>query len=136
MKSQSCPPHTRPWWPTFAASLLAACASPCESPAPATPSTPLASDANGNGVDDWVDIAVGTSLDENANAVPDEVEAHFSVPPFVQDGNGNGIEDCVDIVTGYSQDANQNSIPDEVEAEHAHHANTAAGPSVQPTRKL
>ncbi|MCP3914204.1 MAG: hypothetical protein GY711_01475 [bacterium] len=156
-------PH---WWPTLAAALLATCASPCEPPlapasspsgqatgqaaestaVPAARAAPLVSDANGNGVDDWVDIAVGTSLDENANAIPDEVEAEFtSVRPAesgttdgnrgISDCNGNGIEDWVDIQTGFSEDVNGNAIPDEVEAEHAHHANTTAGSPVQDTRK-
>src|SRR4029079_19176751 len=36
-------------------------------------------DANGNGVDDYIDIATGTSADVNGNKIPDECESCF--PP-------------------------------------------------------
>jgi len=43
-------------------------------------------DSNRNGVRDGCDIAEGTSLDANADPVPDECQA---IVPF--DGNGDGI---------------------------------------------
>ncbi|MFT7678101.1 MAG: hypothetical protein ACI8QC_002087 [Planctomycetota bacterium] len=35
-----------------------------------------ADDSNCNGIDDSVDIATGTSLDENLNNIPDEAEGN------------------------------------------------------------
>lgn len=55
------------------------------------PAPPL--DCNGNGIDDAVDVASGTSPDCNGNKIPDE---------------------C-DIATGRSLDCNGNGIPDECE---------------------
>jgi len=37
-------------------------------------------DVNGNGVDDMIDISDGTSLDEDLNGIPDEVEGKFLGP--------------------------------------------------------
>ncbi len=51
-------------------------------------------DCNGNGVDDRIDLAEGTSRDCNANKYPDE---------------------C-DIASGFSEDANSNGTPDECES--------------------
>ena len=62
-------------------------------------------DCNGNGVDDATDIAMGTSLDDNANGIADECE----------DCNGNGVLDPQDISTGTSLDQNFNGVPDECE---------------------
>ncbi len=63
-------------------------------------------DCNGNGIDDSVDIALGTSRDCNGNFVPDECEA------FV-DCNVTTIRDICDIADGTSQDCNHNFVPDE-----------------------
>lgn len=38
------------------------------------PPVPAIMDANGNGVDDSLDIMNGTSLDEDSNGIPDEAE--------------------------------------------------------------
>ena len=62
-------------------------------------------DCNGNGVDDAVDIAMGTSDDDNGNGIADECE----------DCNNNGTLDPVDISLGTSLDLNTNGIPDECE---------------------
>ncbi|MCH8853438.1 MAG: hypothetical protein IID41_12430 [Planctomycetes bacterium] len=65
----------------------------------------VASDCNGNGIDDEIDIADETSADVNANGIPDECE----------DCNGNGELDENDIAGGESADLNQNGVPDECE---------------------
>ena len=65
----------------------------------------LVDDCNGNGVDDATDIAIGTSLDLNANGIADECE----------DCNRNGVLDPSDIALGTSLDQNFNGIPDECE---------------------
>ncbi|MCP3979682.1 MAG: hypothetical protein GY716_10205 [bacterium] len=62
-------------------------------------------DCNGNGVDDAQDVSGGTSLDGNANAIPDECE----------DCNANLTLDDADISLGSSVDVNLNGIPDECE---------------------
>lgn len=41
----------------------------------AAPQPDMWSDANGNGIDDVIDIIRGTSLDENINGIPDEAES-------------------------------------------------------------
>ncbi|MCH7603972.1 MAG: hypothetical protein IIB54_14515, partial [Planctomycetes bacterium] len=51
------------------------------------------SDCNVNCIEDAEDIAVGTSLDCNANSIPDECES---------DCNGNGIADTCDLTDGRS----------------------------------
>ncbi|MDG2201170.1 MAG: hypothetical protein P8K80_08325 [Phycisphaerales bacterium] len=61
------------------------------------------SDCNGNGIDDVTDLADGTSVDCNANSVPDECES---------DCNGNGIADECDLADETSSDCNGNGIPD------------------------
>ena len=53
---------------------LAACTSSEEAPEEVRTRGDVMRDANGNGVEDAVDIANGTSLDENQNGIPDEVE--------------------------------------------------------------
>lgn len=65
----------------------------------------IASDCNGNGIDDAEDIAGGASGDANENGIPDECE----------DCNDNGILDDQDIAAGTSDDVNANTIPDECE---------------------
>lgn len=64
-----------------------------------------ANDCNQNGVLDSTDITNGTSVDANANGIPDECE----------DCNSNGVLDTVDIAGGTSRDLNANTIPDECE---------------------
>jgi Metallo-peptidase family M12 len=63
----------------------------------------IANDDNGNGIDDAVDIADGTSSDVNGNGIPDEAE----------DCNGNGVLDDTDIANGTSLDLDGNGVPDE-----------------------
>jgi len=63
----------------------------------------IANDDNGNGIDDAVDIADGTSSDVNGNGIPDEAE----------DCNGNGVLDDADIAAGTSLDLDGNGVPDE-----------------------
>ena len=65
-------------------------------------------DCNGNGVDDALDIAAGTSSDCNANSTPDECEAY-------SDCNSNGVMDACDISAATSVDCNNNVVPDECE---------------------
>ncbi|MEX2217287.1 MAG: M12 family metallo-peptidase [Phycisphaerales bacterium] len=62
-------------------------------------------DCNQNGVSDAIDISTSTSLDLNANGIPDECE----------DCNGNLVLDSIDIALGTSLDLNANGIPDECE---------------------
>lgn len=56
---------------------------PAQAPATSTsaPLPPLLHDCNGNGVEDAVDIALGTSGDINANAIPDECEEGLPSTP-------------------------------------------------------
>lgn len=54
--------------------VVAACRTVSESGATEAPRVPAVMDANGNGVEDALDIMDGTSFDENMNGVPDEVE--------------------------------------------------------------
>ncbi|MDP6601012.1 MAG: M12 family metallo-peptidase, partial [Phycisphaerales bacterium] len=63
----------------------------------------LGRDCNGNGVADETDIADGSSLDVNGNAVPDSCE----------DCNANGVLDPADIASGTSSDHDENAVPDE-----------------------
>ena len=63
-----------------------------------------ATDCNGNGVRDSLDIATGFSTDCNGNGVPDSCE---------EDCNHNGIADLCDLASGFSLDANGNYRPDE-----------------------
>jgi DNA-binding beta-propeller fold protein YncE len=65
--------------------------------------TCLAPDCNGNGLADSLDISSGTSIDSNANGIPDECE----------DCNANGILDPIDIATGTSKDVDANGVCDE-----------------------
>ncbi|MCA9277740.1 MAG: hypothetical protein H6815_03030 [Phycisphaeraceae bacterium] len=70
-----------------------------------TSRTCVITDCNQNGIDDLMDITVGTSLDVNGNGVCDECE----------DCNGNGVLDPQDIANGTSTDLNANGIPDDCE---------------------
>jgi len=63
-------------------------------------------DCNGNGIDDELDIAQGTSEDCNLNELPDECE----LGP--RDCNDNGTPDDCDIAEGAALDCNANEIPD------------------------
>jgi len=63
-------------------------------------------DCNANGVIDECDIAAETSIDCNANVVPDECEP---------DCNANGQADECDLADGTSDDCNFNVVPDECE---------------------
>jgi hypothetical protein len=47
---------------------------------PARPPAPL-HDCNGNGIEDMVDIALGTSSDADLDGVPDECQAHRIYAP-------------------------------------------------------
>ncbi len=60
-------------------------------------------DCNGNGVDDAVDISMGTSDDINGNGIADDCE----------DCNNNSVLDPLDITLGNSLDMNANGVPDE-----------------------
>lgn len=66
-------------------------------------------DCNGNGIEDAIDIANGTSTDCDHDGIPDECQ---------RDCNGNGIADGCDIANGTSRDiiganAQPDGIPDE-----------------------
>ena len=61
-------------------------------------------DCNDNGISDSTDVFKATSLDANANQIPDECE----------DCNGNGVLDPTDIALG-APDVNGNSVPDACE---------------------
>ncbi|HEY3246298.1 MAG TPA: hypothetical protein VGM03_23385 [Phycisphaerae bacterium] len=64
-------------------------------------------DCNSNGVADMQDIAAGTSIDVNANGLPDECEA---------DCNQNGLPDSFEIANGSAADVDTDGVPDECEA--------------------
>ena len=63
-------------------------------------------DCNGNLTVDECDITVGTSLDTDADGIPDECQA---------DCNSNGVADFRDIAGSTSADCNGNGVPDECE---------------------
>ncbi|MCE9595579.1 MAG: matrixin family metalloprotease [Planctomycetes bacterium] len=65
-------------------------------------------DCNGNGFEDSFDISSHTSIDCNANGIPDECEC---------DCNGNGRDDACDIALGSSDDLDGNGQPDECQAD-------------------
>jgi|GEM_PF-3430002 len=65
-------------------------------------------DCNGNGIDDIIDIANGTSLDCSGNNIPDECEP---------DCNNSGTADSCDLLNGTSLDCNANQIPDDCDIE-------------------
>jgi len=60
-------------------------------------------DCNGNGTIDECDVTAMTSLDCDADLVPDECEP---------DCNTNGVADDCDISGGFSDDCNSNLVPD------------------------
>ncbi len=64
----------------------------------------LATDCNGNGIDDATDIA-GGAPDVNGDGIPDGC----------QDCNGNGTLDPQEVASGTSDDDNGNGMPDECE---------------------
>ncbi len=68
----------------------------------------IGGDCNENGVEDYLDIAHGTSADCTGNGTPDECEP---------DCNGNGVADSCDILAGTSADCTNNAVPDECEAD-------------------
>ena len=59
---------------------LLACTAPEEVAPPTRACDGPHHDANNNGVEDAKDIGNGTSLDENQNAIPDEVEEALRRP--------------------------------------------------------
>ncbi len=61
-------------------------------------------DCNNNATSDFDDIDAGTSIDCNANLVPDECEA---------DCNENGIHDDCDVASGFAEDCQADGVPDE-----------------------
>jgi len=90
--------------------LIDACEIPFDSPAPGGPFycvQDCTADCNGNGRPDACDLVDGTSVDQNANGLPDECE----------DCNGNGVADSVDIASATSLDCNGDGTPDECEIE-------------------
>jgi len=96
-------------------------------------------DCDGNGVDDALDIMMGTHDDLNGDGIPDicqdctgsgildPIEIAMGlvadldgngIPDICEpDCNGNGIPDALDIAVGTSLDLNGNGIPDECEAD-------------------
>lgn len=60
-------------------------------------------DCNANGVDDAVDIARETSLDDDSDGIPDEC----------RDCNGNGVLDTIDLLDPTASDVDGNLVPDE-----------------------
>jgi len=64
----------------------------------------LQPDCNGNAQCDSCDLLRATSIDCDANGIPDDCEP---------DCNANGITDACDIAAGTSLDQNHNGIPDE-----------------------
>ncbi len=60
-------------------------------------------DQNMNFIDDAVDLASGTSRDENGNGVPDEAEV---------DCDGDGLSDIFELFFGYDTDLDGSGVPD------------------------
>ncbi len=73
------------------------CCPPGEAPGPSHPhfagahSSGFGNDCNQNGIDDGVDVSIGTSIDCNQNGRPDECDVGFD--PRVADANRNFIPD-------------------------------------------
>ncbi|MCK6457185.1 MAG: hypothetical protein L6Q92_11735 [Phycisphaerae bacterium] len=85
---------------------------------------PQEKDCNNNGIQDYLDIAGGTSTDCNVDGIPDECQLtgndcdNNGVPDNCQpDCNDNGIADPCDITGNTSEDCDANNIPDECEAD-------------------
>ncbi len=87
----------------------------------------ITDDCNGNGINDQIDVVNGSSLDCNANMIPDECEpdcngntipddcdllACLPSDTICQDCNNNGQLDACDILSGNNDDCNTNGIPD------------------------
>lgn len=92
-------------------------------------------DCNNNGVVDSFDIAAGTSLDCNVNAIPDECEGGrdcdsnglLDVCELAgNDCNHNTVLDVCDIAAGTSADCDGNQVPDGCELA-AHDCNANGG---------
>lgn len=71
---------------------------------------PAASDCNGNGVSDAVEIASGAALDCNGNGVPDSCDLASGV---LQDRNQDGFPD--DCLPAVADDCNANGLSDAYE---------------------
>jgi hypothetical protein len=74
------------------------------------PEPPLV-DCNGNGIQDAIDISVGTSTDCSLDGIPDDCQ--FSDFELMADCNDNGIWDVCDIAEGTSLDEDGDLVPDE-----------------------
>ena len=74
------------------------------------PEPPLV-DCNGNGIQDAIDISVGTSTDCSLDGIPDECQ--FDEFELMADCNDNGIWDVCDIAEGTSLDKDGDLSPDE-----------------------
>jgi len=81
-------------------------------------------DCNNNGTADATDIALGTSLDCNANDIPDECEGGMDCDSngvldtceiAGHDCNSNGVLDVCDIAAGTAGDCDANAVPDACE---------------------
>ncbi len=79
-----------------------------EIPTGSPPSTGFFPDCNGNGIDDDLDVALGTSADCDGDGAPDECQA-------AQDCDLDGIPDSCEIVQGLDADLNGNGLPDSCE---------------------
>jgi len=72
-------------------------------------------DCNENGVDDAVDISLGTETDCDGNGLPDVCD--LAIPGDERDCNGNAQIDLCEVLLGTSQDCNGNSLPDACDAD-------------------
>lgn len=80
-------------------------------------------DCNCNGVEDPTDILLATSLDCNANQIPDECEYDCDANGIpdqcdiadltATDCQGNGVIDACELLLGHAIDLNNNDLPDE-----------------------
>lgn len=80
-------------------------------------------DCNANGMDDFIDLSLGTSADCNNNDIPDECDIagltsndvnSNGIPDECEtDCNGNSVPDDWDISQGTSIDLNNDGVPDE-----------------------
>ena len=88
----------------------------------------LPKDCNTNGIVDFTDIALGTSVDSNSNGVPDECDPdcnNNSIPDDLDianctcmDCNTNGTPDECEIASGAASDCNTNGVPDACDVRH------------------
>ena len=82
-------------------------------------------DCNTNGIEDAIDLELGTSTDFNANGIVDECDRDCDedgIPDFVQieqsfvsDCDQSGVLDVCEIAIGLRDDDNQNGLPDQCE---------------------